>query len=202
VRDERLLEAMAALPRAAFVPPQLVAAAYLDVPVKISHRQVTTQPSLVARMVEALELQGDEKVLEVGTGYGYQTALLARLAREVWSIELWPDMTEATRDALASQRITNVRLVVGDGTRGFPEQAPFDAIVVNAAFPEVPEPLAEQLLEGGALVQPIGPGGAEDVILFRKEAGSLKPERTLTGAYFVPLYGEHGYALEKAPAEP
>jgi protein-L-isoaspartate(D-aspartate) O-methyltransferase len=111
-------------------------------------------------------------------------------------------MTEATRDALASQRITNVRLVVGDGTRGFPEQAPFDAIVVNAAFPEVPEPLAEQLLKGGALVQPIGPGGAEDVILFRKEAGSLKPERTLTGAYFVPLYGEHGYALEKAPAEP
>jgi protein-L-isoaspartate(D-aspartate) O-methyltransferase len=202
VRDERLLEVMASLPRAAFVPPELETDAYLDVPVKISHRQVTTQPSLVARMIEALDLGGDEKVLEVGTGYGYQTALLARLAREVWSIELWSDMTEEARAALASQRITNVRLIVGDGTRGLPEQAAFDAIVVNAAFPEVPEPLAEQLAEGARLVQPIGPGGAEDVILFRKEAGSLQPQRTLTRAYFVPLYGEHGYALRKAPAEP
>ena len=202
MRDERLLAVMAALPRAPFVPPELAAKAYLDVPVKITHRQVTTQPSLVARMVEALGLHGEEKVLEVGTGYGYETALLARLAREVWSIELWPDMTDAAREALAAQRITNVHLVVGDGTRGLSAQAPFDAIIVNAAFPEVPEPLAEQLVGGGRLVQPIGPGGAEDVILFSKQGVRLRPERNLTGAHFVPLYGEHGYALEEAPAEP
>jgi protein-L-isoaspartate(D-aspartate) O-methyltransferase len=153
-------------------------------------------------MVEALELRGDEKVLEVGTGYGYETALMARLARKVWSIELWPDMTDAARESLASQRITNVHLVVGDGTRGLPAQAPFDVIIVNAAFPEVPGPLVEQLVRGGRLVQPIGQGGAEDVILFCKDAVGLKPVRTLTGAYFVPLYGEHGYALEEAPAEP
>jgi protein-L-isoaspartate(D-aspartate) O-methyltransferase len=202
VRDERLLAAMAALPRAAFVPPELVGEAYLDVPVKISHRQVTTQPSLVAKMLEALELRGEENVLEVGTGYGYETALLARLAGEVWSIELWPDMAEAAREVLAAEGITNVRLIVGDGTRGLPAQAPFDAIVVNAAFPEVPGPLAEQLVDGGRLVQPIGPGGAEDVVLFRKDEAGLRPERTLTGAYFVPLYGEHAYALEEAPSEP
>lgn len=193
---------MAALPRAAFVPAELAALAYLDVPVKISHGQVTTQPSLVAKMVEALELQGTEKVLEIGTGFGYGTALLARLGREVWSIELWRDMTDAAQEALAGQGIDNVHLVVGDGTAGLPAQAPFERIVINAAFPQVPEPLVEQLRNGGRLVQPIGPGGAEEVILFTKRGRRLKRERSLTGAYFVPLYGEHGYALEDAPAEP
>jgi len=146
-------------------------------------------------MVEALRLVGDEKVLEVGTGYGYQTALLAGLAAEVWSVELWPDMTEAAREALAGRGITNVRLAVGDGTLGLPAQAQFDAIVVSAAFPAVPEPLEEQLVPGGRLVQPIGPGGAEEVILFVKKGTELEPEQNLTGAYFVRLYGEHGYAL-------
>lgn len=201
VRDERLLAAIAALPRAAFVPPESAAEAYLDVPVRISHGQVTTQPSLVARMVEALRLRGDEKVLEVGTGYGYQTALLAGLAGEVWSVELWPDMTEAAREALAGLGFANAHLAVGDGTRGLPTQAPFDAIIVSAAFPAVPEPLEEQLASGGRLVQPIGPGGAEEVILFVKKGTELQPERNLTGAYFVRLYGEHGYALEEAPSE-
>jgi protein-L-isoaspartate(D-aspartate) O-methyltransferase len=202
VRDERVLAVMTALPRAAFVPPALAGEAYVDEPVRIPHRQVTTQPSLVARMVEALELEGDERVLEVGTGYGYQTALLSRLAGEVWSIELWSDLTEAARSALAAQRIRNVGLVVGDGTRGLPERAPFDAIVVSAAFPTVPEPLAEQLVAGGRLVQPIGPGRSEDVVLFRKAEHGLIRARSLTAARFVRLYGEHGYALDDAPAEP
>jgi protein-L-isoaspartate(D-aspartate) O-methyltransferase len=201
-RDERLLAVMAEVPREVFVPTAFAGEAYADEPVRIPHRQVTTQPSLVAKMVEALALEGDERVLEVGTGYGYQTALLARLAREVWSIELWPDLTEAARTALAGQRIANVHLVVGDGTRGIPDRAPFDAIVVSAAFPTVPEPLADQLAAGGRLVQPIGCGGSEDVVLFRKGEQGLTRAGSLTAARFVRLYGEHAYALEDAPAEP
>lgn len=173
VRDDRLLAVMARVPRAVFVPAGQVATAYVDEPIRIPHGQVTTQPSLVATMVGALALEGGEKVLEVGTGYGYQTALLANLAREVWSIELWSDMTDAARRALAVLGIANVHLRVGDGTRGVQEQAPFDAIVVTAAFPDVPKPLIDQLAYGGRLVQPIGPGGCEDVIRFtRNEAGT------------------------------
>lgn len=202
VRDERVLAVMARLPRAAFVPAQAAARAYRDRPVPITHGQVTSQPSLVAKMVEALALQGNEKVLEVGTGYGYQTALLASLAREVWSVELWSDMTAAARRALASQGIANVHLVVGDGTLGLPEQAPFDAIVVSAAFPTVPTPLIEQLAAGGRLVQPIGPGGREEVVLFENDRAGLAVRQAITGASFVPLYGRHGYPLEQAPSQP
>jgi protein-L-isoaspartate(D-aspartate) O-methyltransferase len=202
VRDLRLLSVMAELPRAAFVPPRYVDDAYVDEPVRIAHRQVTTQPSLVARMVDALALAGDERVLEIGTGYGYQTALLGRLAREVWSVELWSDMTDAAREALAGQGIANVHLVVGDGTRGLPEEAPFDAILVSAAFPEVPGPLAEQLRRRGRLVQPIGPGGFEDVVLFTKRERGLTRLHSISPARFVRLYGDYGYALEDAPAEP
>jgi protein-L-isoaspartate(D-aspartate) O-methyltransferase len=196
-----VLAALAELPRAVFVPDQLAASAYLDEPVQISHKQVTTQPSLVAKMVEALALQGEEKVLEIGTGYGYLTALLAMLARRVWSIELWHDMTDAARAALREVGIGNARLLVGDGTRGLPDQAPFDAIIVTAAFPTVPPPLQDQLTEGGRLVQPIGPSGHEDVRLFERQGEDLVMGRSIAGAYFVPLYGEHGYALADAPAE-
>jgi protein-L-isoaspartate(D-aspartate) O-methyltransferase len=202
VRDERLLAVMAEVPRASFVPPGSADEAYVDEPVRIPHRQVTTQPSLVAKMVEALELTGDERVLEVGTGYGYQTVLLARLAGEVWSIELWSDLSAAARASLAGQRIANVHLVVGDGSRGLPERAPFDAIVVSAAFPTVPAPLVEQLMVGGLLVQPIGYGGSEDVVQFRKGERGLTRVRSLTAARFVRLYGEHGYAIDDAPAAP
>lgn len=202
VTDERVLTAMARLPRVLFVPEDHAGVAYRDQPVAISHRQVTTQPSLVAKMVEALTLSGDEKVLEVGTGYGYQTALLAMLAREVWSVELWQDMTDAARASLLEAGVANARLRVGDGTCGLPERAPFDAIVVAAAFPTVPPPLPEQLVPGGRLVQPIGPGGLEDVRLFERLGGRLVATRSITGAHFVPLYGVHGYALEQAPVEP
>jgi len=118
VRDERLLAAMAKLPRAVFVPDELAGSAYLDEPIRITHLQVTTQPSLVAKMIEALALGGDEKVLEVGTGYGYQTALLGMLAREVWSIELWQDMIEAARASLKTVEVTNATLLVAPGSRG------------------------------------------------------------------------------------
>jgi protein-L-isoaspartate(D-aspartate) O-methyltransferase len=193
VADERLLEALRRVPRAGFVPPEHARRAYVDEPIPIPHRQVTTQPSLVARMVEALSLAGGERVLEVGTGYGFQAALLARLAGQVWSVERWEDIAETARRNLALQGAANVEVVVGDGSLGLPERAPFDGIVVSAAFLRVPEPLAEQLAEGGRLVHPLGPGGAEDVVLFQKEDGELRRRRSLCGARFVKLYGAHGF---------
>jgi protein-L-isoaspartate(D-aspartate) O-methyltransferase len=193
VREPRLLEAVRAVPRAEFVPVEAVDCAYDDVPLRIPHDQVTTQPSLVAKMVEALALSGTERVLEIGSGYGWQTALLARLARRVWSIERWTDLAEAARENLSRHGAENVTVVVGDGSDGLAEEAPFDAVLVSAAFPEVPEPLAEQLAAGGRLVQPIGPGGNEDVVLFERRLGDLIPVRTITGAHFVRLVGRRGF---------
>jgi protein-L-isoaspartate(D-aspartate) O-methyltransferase len=171
----------------------MVRRAYVDAPVPIPHDQVTTQPSLVAKMVEALELDGREKVLEVGTGYGFQTAILAHLGSFVWSIERWADLAEAARRNLERYGIDNVEVVVADGSEGMPEHAPFDAILVSAAFPRVPEPLVEQLALGGSLVQPLGTGGDEEVVLFSKADHGLLPRRTITGARFVRLLGRHGF---------
>jgi protein-L-isoaspartate(D-aspartate) O-methyltransferase len=193
VRDRRLLGAMGEIPRAGFVPPGMGRRAYVDAPLPIPHDQVTTQPSLVAKMIEALELRGGEKVLEVGTGYGFQTAILARLGRFVWSVERWADLAETARGNLERHGIDNVRVVIGDGSGGLPQHAPYDAILVSAAFPRVPEPLAEQLADGGSLVQPLGTGGNEEVVLFSKGSHGLLRRRTITGARFVRLLGSHGF---------
>jgi protein-L-isoaspartate(D-aspartate) O-methyltransferase len=193
VRDARLIEAFREVPRAKFVPPGLVERAYLDQPLAIPHEQVTTQPSLSAKMIEALELTGSERVLEVGTGYGFQTALLAHLSGFVWSVERWPDVAETARDNLARHGVNNVEVVAGDGTEGLPEHAPYDAILISAAFPSVPPPLAEQLTAGGRLVQPIGSGGQEEVVLFERGKEGLVRRRTVTGAHFVRLYGAHAF---------
>ena len=194
VHDPHLLQALRRVPRAKFVPADLAEAAYLDRPLPIPHGQVTTQPSLVAVMIEALELEDSEHVLEIGTGYGFQTALLAYLSDFVWSIERWPDVAETARENLARHGIENVEVVVGDGTEGLPEHAPYQAILVSAAFTEVPPPLAEQLAVGGRLVQPIGSGGEEEVVLFEKgPGGGLTYHRTITGAHFVRLYGRYAF---------
>ena len=191
VRDERVLAAIAGVPRSDFVPPQYVEQAELDAPIPIPHAQVTTQPSLVVRMVEALAFDGHERVLEIGTGYGWQTALLADLARDVFSVERFADLAETARANLANRE--NVHVVVGDGSAGLPKHAPFDAILVAAAYPSVPKPLAEQLADGGRLVQPLGQGGAEDVVLFEKHGGELQRIRSITGAHFVRLHGAYGF---------
>jgi protein-L-isoaspartate(D-aspartate) O-methyltransferase len=194
VTDARVLEAFGSVPRAAFVPAGQVDRAYRDEPIPIPRGQVTTQPSLVAAMVEALALRGHERVLEVGTGLGYQAAILARLASEVWTVELRLELAVAARANLAAERVRNVHVTVGDGGKGLPDHAPYDAIAVAAAYPLVPPPLVEQLGAGGRLVQPIGTSGAEDVTLFRRAAdGRLVRVRTVMHAYFVPLYGRYGF---------
>ena len=193
VRDSRLLDALGEVPRAGFVPPDLVEQAYLDRPLPIPHGQVTTQPSLSTKIIEALELSGSDRVLEVGTGYGFQTALLAHLSGFVWSVERWPDVAETAKENLARRGVTNVEVFAGDGTEGLPEHAPYDAVLVSAAFPSVPPPLAEQLAAGGRLVQPIGPGGQEAVMLFERGKEGLVRRHIVTGAHFVKLYGVHAF---------
>ena len=194
IRDRRLLDAVRNVPRDRFVPAQWRKRAYDDAPLPIPHDQVTTQPSLSARMIQGLGLLGTERVLEIGTGYGFQTALLAMLAAEVWSVERWADIAASARANLQRHRIRNAHVLVGDGTLGLPGHGPFDGIIVAAAFPRVPPPLAEQLVAGGRLVQPVGSGGQEEVTLFVEDDGILVGKEVLTGAHFVRLIGEHGFA--------
>lgn len=193
VQDRRILAAIRAVPRDRFVPSGRERAAYRDRPVPIPGGQTTSQPSLIASMIESLELDEDDRVLEVGTGYGWQTALLAQVAGEVWSIERLEELGGAAKDNLREAGIDNAHVVIGDGTAGVPDHAPFDAIIVSAAYTEVPQPLVEQLAEGGRLVMPVGPGGAESVIVFERTAEGLAERRRLTGARFVQLKGEHGF---------
>jgi protein-L-isoaspartate(D-aspartate) O-methyltransferase len=192
IRDKRLLGAFTQIRRVDFVPAAFVSDAYRDEPVSIGHDQVTSQPSLIALMVQALRLTGSEKVLEIGTGFGFQTAILSRLCREVFSIEILPDLAKAAESNLRKAGIQNAKVVVGDGSLGLPDHAPFDAVIVSAAAPNVPQPLIDQLKDGGRLVQPIGPGGEELVTSFQKLQGSLIEEEEITGACFVPLWGAFG----------
>ncbi|MGW2006338.1 protein-L-isoaspartate(D-aspartate) O-methyltransferase [Streptomyces nigrescens] len=193
ISDERLLQAVRTTPRAPFVPAAHAPSAYQDVPLPIGHGQVTTQPSLSAMMIDGLDLHGREHVLEVGTGLGFQTALLARLAADVVSIEWWPDIAQQARRNLDRQKVPHVELRVGDGSAGVPDRAPYDAILVSAAFPDVPAPLVDQLRIGGRLVQPLGTGGSEEVVSFRRTAAGLERRRVLTLARFVRLHGRYGY---------
>jgi protein-L-isoaspartate(D-aspartate) O-methyltransferase len=194
VRDERVLAAFRRVRRERFVPDGWAAAAYQDRPVPIAHAQVTTQPSLVGRVVAALRLDGGERVLEVGTGLGFQAAILGVLVARgrVWTVERFADLAEGARANLAAAGVANVTVAVGDGTLGWPAGAPYDAVVVAAAAPRVPAPLAAQLAEGGRLVQPLGPGGSELVTLLRKRRGRLVRQGVVVPAHFVRLVGAHG----------
>jgi protein-L-isoaspartate(D-aspartate) O-methyltransferase len=187
VRDERVLGAVEAAERESFVPSGLRGRAGLDVALPLEVGQTTSQPSLVAMMLESLEIEDDDVVLEIGSGNGYQTALLAGLARQVYSVERMAVLARQARRNLAAAGVDNAEVVVGDGMLGLPEHAPYGAIVVSAAFPSVPAPLAGQLADGARLVQPLGPGGSETVVVFEFRSGKLVPVGELCCASFVPL---------------
>jgi protein-L-isoaspartate(D-aspartate) O-methyltransferase len=198
VTDDRVLDAMRQVPRVVFVPPAARLIAQRDAPIPIGHGQTTSQPTLIAHILSSMELSATDRVLEVGTGLGYQTALLAHVVAHVYSIDRFSDLVETARGNLASRGIHNVTLTVGDGTLGWPRHAPYDAIIVAAAFSRVPPPLVEQLVQGGRLVQPLGRERGDDLVVFRKEGDALVVDRRLGAARFVPLRGRHGRGDEPA----
>jgi protein-L-isoaspartate(D-aspartate) O-methyltransferase len=186
IRDERLLSAMSEVPRHSFVEAQYRNQAYEDHPLPIGAGQTVSQPYIVGLMLELLHLEPSSKVLEIGTGSGYQTAILAKLAAHVYSVERHAELALEAQKTLSRLGLANVTVVVGDGAQGLPEFAPFDAIVVSAAAGEIPGPLFNQLREGGRMIIPVGPPEVQELQLVRKREG--KPLITLLdGCRFVPL---------------
>jgi protein-L-isoaspartate(D-aspartate) O-methyltransferase len=195
IRDERVLHAMARVPRHQFVASDLWNEAYSDHPLPIADGQTLSQPYIVAAMLEALQLTPAETVLEIGTGSGYQTAILAEIAGRVFSIERLPGLAYSAGERLIDLGNGNVTIVVGDGSLGLPEHAPYDAIVVSAAAPGIPPALLDQLKNGGRMVIPVGPSPAQELQLLRKQHGRITTT-ILDGCRFVPLIGAQGYRAD------
>ncbi len=192
IRDERVLEAMGRVPRHEFVSPDRRDDAYGDFPLPIGEGQTISQPYIVAAMLEALALREQDAVLEIGTGSGYQTAILCELCRSVCSVERYPSLSERAEKTLLRLGYNNFTLRTGDGSLGWPEAAPFDGIVVSAAVPRVTVALFEQLREGGRLILPVGSPISQELQLVRKQAGVAMLTR-LDGCRFVPLVGNGGF---------
>ena len=192
IKNERVLEAMRKVPRHLFVPSESLDSAYSDRPLPIGHGQTISQPYMVAVMTEALEIEGGEKVLEIGTGSGYQAAVLAEVAGHVVTTERVPELAEEARTKLRDLGYANVDVIVTDGSAGFPERSPYDGIIVTAGAPEIPGVLVEQLAEGGRLVIPVGNNYQQTLTRVRKRAGDYVTER-LEGCVFVPLIGQYGW---------
>jgi protein-L-isoaspartate(D-aspartate) O-methyltransferase len=198
ISDERVLEAMGAVPREHFVPESVRRSAYNDSALPIGHEQTISQPWVVAAICQALNLDGGENVLEIGTGSGYSAAVLARLADHVVSIERVPKLAETARQRLDELGIQNVEVIVGDGSRGHPEGAPYNAIAVHAATPEAPHSMLAELAPDGRLVVPIATGSADLLTAFIRENGELRQE-TIGPCRFVPLIGAEGFRPPDPP---
>ena len=190
--DERVLAAMAEVPRERFVPESERRRAYTDSALPIGHGQTISQPWIVAAICQALDLDGSERVLEIGTGSGYSACVLSKLAAEVLTIERHPELGAGARARLEDLGVTKVEVLVGDGSRGLPERAPFDGIAVHATAPARPASLIEQLGDGGRLVVPIASDGADLLTAFRREGDRVDSE-VVAPCRFVPLVGEEGY---------
>jgi protein-L-isoaspartate(D-aspartate) O-methyltransferase len=192
VRNPRVLEAMRTVPRHLFVPETYREAAYNDSPLPIGHGQTISQPYIVAVMTELLELDAGDKVLEIGGGSGYQAAILATLAKEVVTIERIPEVARTARENLRAAGISNVEVVVADGTEGYAQSAPYNAIIVTAATPDIPKPLIEQLADGGRLVAPTGGRDLQTLVKLVK-SGETITRSSHGGVVFVPLLGHYGW---------
>ena len=190
IRNQRVIEAMNQVPRHQFVPPAQRPSAYDDRPLPIGHGQTISQPYVVAFMTEALDPQPGDRVLEIGTGSGYQAAILAGLVKEVWTIEIIEPLARTAEAALKAEGYDNVHVRAGDGYAGWPEQAPFDSIIVTCAPDHVPPALIEQLKDGGRMMIPVGPeGGAQELVLMRKRGESIERDSVLP-VRFVPMTGK------------
>ncbi len=192
IKDRRVISAMLKVPRHLFVDEALRAQAYSDYPLPIGEGQTISQPFMVAFMTEALKLEGTEKVLEIGTGSGYQTAILAELAEMVYSVERIPSIADRARKTLDSLGYSNIAIRIGDGTLGWEEFAPFDAILVTAGAPDIPPPYMEQLAEGGRLVIPVGGEFVQELVRLTKKKERIVREN-LGGCRFVKLIGRYGW---------
>jgi protein-L-isoaspartate(D-aspartate) O-methyltransferase len=196
VSDARVVAAMRAIPREVFVPAHLAESAYDDRALPIGSEQTISQPYMVAVMTQALRLTPESRVLEVGTGSGYQAAVLSQLAREVTTMERRPELAEQARERLADLGCTNVRVVVGDGSAGHAERAPYDAILVTAGAPRVPAPLTAQLADGGRLVIPVGTAREQDLVTIERHADELT-QTSGEPCVFVPLVGRFGWDADR-----
>jgi protein-L-isoaspartate(D-aspartate) O-methyltransferase len=189
IQDTRVLAAMGKVPREEFVPDDLRRSSYSDHPLPIGHNQTISQPFIVAFMTEKLRPQPKDRILEIGTGSGYQAAILAELAAEVFSIEIVEPLGKRARDTLERLRYKNVSVKIGDGYKGWPEHAPFDSVIVTCAPDHVPQPLVDQLKENGRMIIPVGVGDAQELVLLEKEAGKMR-RRSVLPVRFVPMTGE------------
>lgn len=192
IRDGRVLEAFRKVPRHVFVPESEAAQAYENHPVPIGQGQTISQPYMVAVMTQALALQGGERVLEIGSGSGYQTAILKAVGGDVYTVERLPELSERARRNVERAGYFGVHYRTGDGTRGWPEEAPFDRVVVTAGAPSLPLSLVEQLRDGGSMVIPVGGEEEQELLLVRREQGRVSRERICT-CVFVKLWGEEGW---------
>jgi protein-L-isoaspartate(D-aspartate) O-methyltransferase len=193
--DRRVLAAMSQVLRHEFVPQQSWAEAYADHPVPIGEHQTTSQPYIIAAMLQAAEIAPQDRVLEIGAGSGYQTALLAQLAGNVYAVERYPSLSARAQSVLRRLGYANATVITGDGSLGLPEHAPYDAIIVAAAAPRVPPALVEQLAPGGRLVAPVGDSQQQVLQLARKSRDGAVTVASLEGCRFVPLIGEQGFGV-------
>jgi len=189
IKDTLVLKAMRNVPRHLFVPDYIQDQAYMDSPLPIGEGQTISQPYIVAFMTEALQLKGGEKVLEIGTGSGYQAAVLAEIARQVYTIEIVPSLGLRAQQLLKKLGYKNIYVTIGDGYQGLPEQAPFDAVIVTAAPGHIPQPLADQLKKGGRMIIPVGDFHQELMLITKKPDGTVKKQSVLP-VRFVPMTGE------------
>jgi protein-L-isoaspartate(D-aspartate) O-methyltransferase len=192
ISDPRVLEAMAKVPRHLFVPQDYQSSAYEDRPLPIGEGQTISQPYMVAIMTQSLELNGREKVLEIGTGSGYQAAILAELAGTVYTVERISSLTQSAQKVLGGLGYENIFFRTGDGSKGWPEEAPFGGIIVTAGAPDIPQTFKTQLAEGGILVIPTGPRYTQTLLKLTRE-GNKFIEEDVTGCVFVPLVGDYGW---------